>query len=601
MINTYDYTLKKLIVDKDFLFEVPNYQRSYVWTEKEIYQFLKDGFFCLNKFVNTEEKFEHYAGQMIFRKINNNDDGKKRLEIIDGQQRLTTFMILVTASIDLIKSKDNGFIIADMIKQQFLLSSSDTQHEDYGKRLRLSKRDLIFWDKLTDGCFAHKGEMKLELESQKRIWSAYQLVKEYLETITDGMSGVDSIDRIVSYIKALVESFRVVVLMTDNPGHEFALFQIVNDRGLPLTPGEMLKARTIELFSNQKMEDRKARFVNAAEEIWEDILSDSGETTVEYLKWSYTAILGKKPEPFKVLTLNEQYERDIFKCLNQREISMDLQDEILEILEQIQNHIHVCRFLQMGEFPIKDASSNLNLLLSILIRNMKNTFCIPLFLKILYTHKEKKALIISERLTPMLIKSYFIAKIMGTLNDESIMNCYMKIWKKLDEPDFHIDEIKSYLEELLHKDKCRSEFNAKISQVIYARGAGNIRAKFLLLMIELQYLKENEIDSAEYGDDSVNIIFDQISVEHILHEGVNEDSVSRNFYESMHKIGNLTLLGKKINNRVRNKSFVDKRELYCMSPYHITREVGKLKNWNYKDFNKRQEEMIDVLQRAFEL
>lgn len=601
MIHTYDYTLKKLIVDRDFLFEVPNYQRSYVWTEKEIYQFLKDGFFCLSKFANLEDKFEHYAGQMIFRKLKKTHDDNEMLEIIDGQQRITTFMILVTAAIDLIRTTGDNLEIVEELRQKYLLSSVDSQHENYEKRLRLSPKDIIFWDKLTDGYFAYKEEVKTELESQKRIWRAYQLIKEYLKTITEGMPSADCVNKIKSYIEALIESFRVVVLMTDNPGHEFALFQIVNDRGIPLTPGEMLKARTIELFSNQKMKDRRERFINVAEEIWEDILSDPGETTVEYLKWSYTAILGRKPESFKMLALNEQYEKDIFKCLNQREISMDLQDEILEILKQLQEHVHVCRFLQMGEFPIKEASGNLNLLLSILIRNMKNTFCIPLYLKILYTHKEKKALMISEKLTPMLIKAYFMAKIMGTLNDESITNCYMKIWKMLDKSDFNIDEIKVLLEDLLKKDKCRTEFITKINQVIYARGTGNIKAKFLLLMIELQYLKENEKNSAEYGDDSVNIIFDQISVEHILYEGIDEDIVSKDFYQSMHKIGNLTLLGKKINNRVRNKPFIDKRELYCMSPYHITREVGKLKNWNYEDYSKRQKEMIEVLLRAFVL
>ena len=563
-------------------------------------KFIKDGFFCLSKFANLEDKFEHYAGQMIFRKLKKTHDDNEMLEIIDGQQRITTFMILVTAAIDLIRTTGDNLEIVEELRQKYLLSSVDSQHENYEKRLRLSPKDIIFWDKLTDGYFAYK-EVKTELESQKRIWRAYQLIKGYLKTITEGMPSADCVNKIKSFIEALIESFRVVVLMTDNPGHEFALFQIVNDRGIPLTPGEMLKARTIELFSNQKMKDRRERFINVAEEIWEDILSDPGETTVEYLKWSYTAILGRKPESFKMLALNEQYEKYIFKCLNQREISMDLQDEILEILKQLQEHVHVCRFLQMGEFPIKEASGNLNLLLSILIRNMKNTFCIPLYLKILYTHKEKKALMISEKLTPMLIKAYFMAKIMGTLNDESITNCYMKIWKMLDKSDFNIDEIKVLLEDLLKKDKCRTEFITKINQVIYARGSGNIKAKFLLLMIELQYLKENEKNSAEYGDDSVNIIFDQISVEHILYEGIDEDIVSKDFYQSMHKIGNLTLLGKKINNRVRNKPFIDKRELYCMSPYHITREVGKLKNWNYEDYSKRQKEMIEVLLRAFVL
>ena len=120
-------------------------------------------------------------------------------------------------------------------------------------------------------------------------------------------------------------------------------------------------------------------------------------------------------------------------------------------------------------------------------------------------------------------------------------------------------------------------------------------------MAELQYSKENENGSASYGDDSVEILFDQLSVEHILFEGVNEDSVSKDFYESIHRIGNLTLLGARLNSRERAKDFQIKKEHYCNSPYHITREVGKLKNWNYNAFKKRQVELMDILHRAFEL
>lgn len=601
MINTYDYTFKKLIVEKDYLFEVPNYQRSFVWTEKEIHQFLNDGSFCLSKYVNPEDKFEHYTGQMIFRELKKKRDGRERLEIIDGQQRLTTLMILVAAAVDLMRARDINSPIAKMLSEKYLISSLHSRCVDNDKKLCLSEKDSLFWNKLTDGNFAHKESMKLELESQKKMWSAYQTIKNYLESIKETVTDEVKDKAIGAYIEALAESFRVVVLMTENPGHEFALYQIVNDRGVPLTPGEMLKARTLELFSNQKMEERRRRFIIIAEEIWEDILSDPGEVTSEYLKSSYTAILGRKPEPIKKMSLNEQYERDIFKCLNQREISMDLQDAMLKMLEQLREHIQMCRFLQMGTFPLKDASGNLNLLLSILIRNMKNTFCIPLYLKLLYVNKEKKALMMAEKITPMLAKTHFMAKTMGNLNDESIMNCYVNIWEKLDDPDFKPEDVKKHLEKLLQKDKCKTEFFIKLNHPVFDRGAGNMRTKFLLLMAELQYLRENEINSAEYGDDSVNVMFDQMSVEHILHEGVDKDSVSDNFYECMHKIGNLTLLGIKMNGRVRNKPFIEKRDVYCMSPYFITRKVGKLKNWNYKDYSKRQNEMVEVLKRAFEL
>lgn len=601
MINTYDYTLKELIVDKEYLFEVPNYQRSYVWTEKHIHQFLRDGSFCLGKYKDSTDKFEHYAGQMIFRKLKNRFDGRERLEIIDGQQRITTFMILVTAAIDLIRSWEGSPVEIRALQEKYLLSCFHSQCVDEERKLKLSEKDALFWKKLTGGNYADKRDLKLELESQRNIWSAYQMVRDYLEQEVVKYPDKKNAHVAEVYIAALADSFRVVVLMTEDPGYQFALYQIVNDRGLPLTPGEMLKARTIELFSNQSMQERRERQIRQAEEIWEDILSDSGKTTEEYLRWSYISQLGKQPDSRNALSLNEQYERDIFQCLNQREISMDGQDRMLEQLEQLKEDVHMCRFLQTGTFPIKGASDHLNLMLGILIRNMKNTFCIPLYLGLLRMNTEKRALAMAEELTPMLAKTYFMTKIMGNKNQESIMKCYLGLWRKINDGQFNADDARVHLEESLHKDKCRTEFYAKLNQPVYLRDAANMKTKFLLLMAELQYLKEIEKNFRTCGDDSVSFDFDKMSVEHILYEGVSENAVSRNFYESIHKIGNLTLMGAGKNTREGSRPFVEKRKVYSISPYYITREVGKLEEWNYPDYEKRQGEMVEVLKRAFEL
>lgn len=600
MINTYDFTLMKLIVEKDYLFEVPNYQRSYVWLEKEVAQFLRDGTFCLKKYVSPNDKFEHYAGQMIFRSVRKERDGRERLEIIDGQQRLTTFMILVAASSDILNQQGES-MKGEKLREKYLNLMPLFNKGLVEKRLTLSKKDSDFWNNLMDGFYYDRKDLNLKLESQNRIWNAYLIINKYLLSLLDRVPREEQGHMLGKYIEALAESFRVVVLTTENPGHEFALFQIVNDRGIPLTPGELLKARTIELLTSQKKEFKRERIVRRAEEIWEDILTDAGDMTERFLVWNYIAILGKSPEPLKKNPIDEQYERNIFYSEGKREISMDMQDELLKQLEQLYENVQICRCLVMGNFPVKRASHNLNLLLGILIRNMKNFSSIPLYLKILSLNKEKKALSLAEKMIPMLVKTYFITKIMGNLNDESITNCYLKIWGELEAENVEIDKIKQNLQALLLKDKSEIEFWLKINHPVYSRGAANIKSKFLLLMAELQYSKENENGGASYGDDSVEILFDQLSVEHILFEGVNEDSVSKDFYESIHRIGNLTLLGTRLNSRERAKDFQIKKEHYCNSPYRITREVGKLKNWNYNAFKKRQVELMDILHRAFEL
>lgn len=58
-------TVKCVVAERSFLFYVPNYQRHYVWTEKEVAAFLKDGEFCWDRMREAGEKFQHFTGQLI--------------------------------------------------------------------------------------------------------------------------------------------------------------------------------------------------------------------------------------------------------------------------------------------------------------------------------------------------------------------------------------------------------------------------------------------------------------------------------------------------------------------------------------------------------
>lgn len=599
MINTYDFTLYTLIAENKYLFEVPNYQRHYVWTEKEIELFLNDGKFCMDHYAGRDEKYEHYAGQMIFRKSGEERDRREILEIIDGQQRLITFMLLNVAVIERLKSLDPNLQEIEEIRKKYLLSCSGMNTCECKKKLKLSKRDSDFWDRLLEGEIPPRETGMLE--SQQKLLEAYEVIEKYLAEMTNGIEADKKVDTLLKLVEALANSFRIVMLLSEEPGHEFALFQIVNDRGLPLTTGELLKARTIELLTSRKKTERRERIILDAEEIWADILQDDGNTTENFLTWHYIAILGKKPECVCEISMREQYERDIFHCLNQREISMDAQDKILKELELLRQDVQMCRTLEKGEFPIECKNKNLNLLFHILICNMKNIFAIPIYLRLFNGRKEKEALRLAELLTPMFAKTYFQAKCMGNLADESVRNCYLQIWGKIDKEKVSVEEIREELEQLLNKERCKEEFYRKIEQNVYDRSTGNFNAKFLLLMIELQYLKEGEDNRANFGDDSVEILFDRLSIEHILHKGVSEQEVSSDLYASIHKIGNLTLLGEGLNSREKAKSFEKKREHYRLSPYVMTRKVGGLEAWRLKEFKERQAELTVVLKRAFKL
>ena len=89
-------TIEGLLSDKKTDFLIPDYQRPYAWEEKECQQ-LWDDIFCFAFPDDDYEKFnsddEYYLGTIVTFK----NESSKKLEVIDGQQRLTTLMLLLRA------------------------------------------------------------------------------------------------------------------------------------------------------------------------------------------------------------------------------------------------------------------------------------------------------------------------------------------------------------------------------------------------------------------------------------------------------------------------------------------------------------------------
>lgn len=588
-IKSGDLTLEELVAKQNYLFRVTNYQRHYVWTEKEVKQFLSDGEFCWRQKAEGI-RFIHFAGQISLRKIETGRDMRTRVEIVDGQQRLTTFILLVAIVCRKLSMEYRENFLSTMLWKKYFLSTAECADDE--ERLLLSRRDQVFWNGLT--CQTGEVLKECESESHKHLKIAAKVIKEHTEQMAAEKTEKEAAQTLYEYVEAIAVSFRFVILTTYHDGYAYALYQIVNDRGVPLTSGELLKARTIELLSDKKY------LALQAEQIWDDILKDTGEETNRCLNWHYVAITGRQMESKKSATIHEQYERVVFHCYNKRILSEAEQQEIKRQLDHLEVNVKRMRVLTQGMIP-EAVSGYTKVLFEALIKVLKNTFCIPIYLKILEM-PEKQAIKTLNSITPLLAKAFFMAKTMGGLHDGVIAKCYLEIWNYIDYSRADMDSIKEALERLVSRDNCRKEFISRAKDNVYVRGASrNDKAKFMLLMLELYYLKSVERGGNECGDDSVEFKVSEMSIEHILKESVDPNEISREFYSSLHKLGNLTLTGKRVNSRLKNADFEDKRERYQKSPYFITREVGKSEHWKKEDFNSRQEKFISDLEKIFEI
>ena len=105
-MKSFELSLRELIKEKNYLFQIPNYQRSYVWEKNEISEYLKDIVYCYEQNSRGKE-YEHFFGQMIFRKIEEDRYARNVLEVVDGQQRLTTTTLMIAAIYRLILVHDD--------------------------------------------------------------------------------------------------------------------------------------------------------------------------------------------------------------------------------------------------------------------------------------------------------------------------------------------------------------------------------------------------------------------------------------------------------------------------------------------------------------
>ncbi len=86
-IEDHKYTIEEAF--RECFYVVPDYQREYVWTEKEVQQLLDD----VDEQLDARERREYFIGTVLVSPTQQ----KNHFEVIDGQQRLTTFFLLLCA------------------------------------------------------------------------------------------------------------------------------------------------------------------------------------------------------------------------------------------------------------------------------------------------------------------------------------------------------------------------------------------------------------------------------------------------------------------------------------------------------------------------
>src|SRR6202011_1391542 len=146
----------------------------------------------------------------------------------------------------------------------------------------------------------------------------------------------------------LAEDCTTIFMRSDSKVEAYRIFQVLNDRGVSLTDGDLLRARTLELLDDAKVRATQ----DAVAACWDRVLSYSPRDIGSYLQWYFSSYEGQRPRP---PVLVDQYLEARFKPKAKKPGLQEQAKAILDEIKQMDRDFVTLHTLGGGHWPYSDA------------------------------------------------------------------------------------------------------------------------------------------------------------------------------------------------------------------------------------------------------
>lgn len=316
-LNVDQKTLLLLFSDKKSDFLIPDYQRPYAWNEGQC-QTLWDDIFTFAFPDNNSDKFdsdeEYFLGSIV-----TFENSKNKKEVIDGQQRLTTLMLLLRAFYTMFGNMqdDNSRSTRERIAQCLWKTN------EFGQpNLNILKIDSEVATDNDKEEFLEILKTGVVNKDQKSTYAKnYRFFQNKIDTF------LSEYPSYFAYLPARILG-NCILLPIEAESQDTALriFSTLNDRGLPLSDADIFKAQFYKHYSNKNQKNKFIEQWKDLEKITGNIFHPLNGTPMDELFTRYMyfirAKLGIKSSTTEAL--RKFYERDKYSILKQDETLSNL-------------------------------------------------------------------------------------------------------------------------------------------------------------------------------------------------------------------------------------------------------------------------------------
>jgi len=575
-------------------YKIPAYQRPYSWEavgksdrDSQVIQIWEDlwNFFQDNQGTSKE----YFLGSMV---IIEHTAKLRTFDVIDGQQRLTTLLLLFAAMRCFLRQqRDNLGTVPDGNQQalqkwfdraiqtleQFLFNEEGLSLVPQIK-LKIEKTVLADFNQVLHDaleCKTDGGVGKLD-EKYREVARRYFKNRDYfLERlkacfIPKGQSVMDeqSIRSFDEFFKFLGARVAIVLIKTTDFSTAYRIFEILNNRGLPLS--------NLDLLRNFVLEELAAAGTPEPDQAWEKLESQYVFTEDFIGRWT-ESINAAQPQASAFNDAKRLFETAYADSLTEKKIQVFYRD-----LEQ---NLFWYSLIAEEEQRIEDPSiRNIVTFIKLLSNERYSTdLLLALFRCRNYGGEQEPDIL--RFLRTYRTHALYVA-LLGRFSTPKVYEAMRKLNKR------NLEEARKHFE---LDDKALSELHAFFDGKIEK----NDHAK-LLLAAYVWHHEETEEDVV-----SQHLSYDKSTLEHVIPQnpasGTNwiEDFDETFREEFTYRLGNMTLLTHSKNAANRNFDFSRKRKVYEKTKLPMTVRLAEQTKLTPEFFQKRHEEIVSILRSIF--
>lgn len=520
-------------------YTVPDYQREYVWKTEQVERLLSD----LSEEYAREPSSNYFVGTIV----TNSSPTSQVSELIDGQQRVTTFYVALIAIRDFLIRLESP---QEAIEQQlYALSVDKDGNEKRRHRVELQYEDSqdVLIELVKQRNIRAVDEIETPTPSAQNLINTYRIVWSFLDLELTGEAA--QIKKFYAYI---TQEVKLILIRTESLDRALWIFETINERGSGLDAMDLLKNLLFRTATEDNFENLKRRWKALI-----DTLNRHREKPIGFIRYYLLArYSSKKIQARSVYTWLTDPKNE--EKPNYQEDPTAFANELL---------IAAQAYVAFGDGQLADGTE---------CRYLKNIWHLAhtakqhLILMLAAAQLPNEAQIMLAKEIENLFFVYFITK-----RQTNVFENEFVIWANSIREMKTTAELDEYIHNIIRPKRIALSDKFEFSiRSLRENDLPRYRLRYMLA----KYAQH--LDEIAYGEQDISqYINSGIDIEHILSitaikESIDEFGGEEIADEYRHRLSNLTLLERPHNAFVSNKPFAEKIEGYSQSRILLTKGIA---------------------------